>query len=197
MNAPVHNDGAQVHADIAAAEEVDVGQDAASLSGSVAEIEIDDDDIVPFDDIDFCRPITPKRWTGTVSAPRRWLAEGRVPSDDVTILAGDGGTGKTEIACQLLIYVAAGINDWLGAAIENGPALFISCEEPEDDIRRRVERISEHVNIDAHGLDDLHILFPALDSTWLVHAERDGRLSKTSLLKGLEAWIVEHRPRWL
>ncbi|WP_051346648.1 AAA family ATPase [Bradyrhizobium sp. th.b2] len=196
MSAPVNiNDGAHVDADSAAAEELDAGQDAAALSTSADEIEFDGDEFIPFDDIDFCRPITPKKWMDTVSAPQRWLAEGRVPSDDVTILAGDGGSGKTEIACQLLIYVAAGIDDWLGSAIENGPALFISCEEPQDNIRRRVECISKHVNIDAHGLDDLHILFPDLDDTWLVHAERDGRLSKTSLLKGVEAWIAAHRPR--
>ena len=76
-------------------------------------------------------PITPLTWKGTEPVKQRWLAGARVPSGDLTILAGNGGSGKTEIATSLLVSVAADLGDWLGSVVESGPALFISCEEDE------------------------------------------------------------------
>jgi RecA-family ATPase len=141
-------------------------------------------------------PITPAAWRGTEPAPQRWLAHGRVPSGDLTILAGNGGSGKTEIATMLLVSVAADLGDWLGGTAEAGPALFISCEEPEDNVRDRVERIAKHRHIDPHAIEDLHLFFPELDATWLGTAEaRTGRISKTPLLVQIEAWIEQRRPR--
>lgn len=169
-----------------------------TVTNSADEVEVDDEFggipfEVPFED--YISPITPEHWKGTLPSPQEWLADGRVPANDVTILAGNGGSGKTEIAVQLLISVAAGLGDWLGSVTKDGPALFISCEDPEHDIRDRVERISKHNDIDPHSLANLHLSFPELDATWLVHAERDGRLSKTPLMGWLEVWIAEHKPR--
>jgi RecA-family ATPase len=96
---------------------------------------------------------------------------------------------------QLAIYVAAGLADWLGCTIESGAALVLSCEEPEHNIRDRVERICKHRGIDPHGLTNLHLVFPDLEATWLVHAGKDGRLIKAPLLDWLEAWIKQHKPR--
>jgi RecA-family ATPase len=95
----------------------------------------------------------------------------------------------------LLIYVAAALVDWLGCTIESGLALFLSCEEPEHNIRDRVERICKHRDIDPHGLTDLHLVFPELDATWLANAGKDGRLTKAPLMDWLEAWIRQHKPR--
>ncbi|MHC4043561.1 AAA family ATPase [Bradyrhizobium sp. 23AC] len=139
--------------------------------------------------------ITPAAWKGTQPEQQRWLATGRVPSGDLTIMSGNGGSGKTEIITQLLVHVAASLPDWLGCTIEAGAALFLSCEEPEHNIRDRVERICKHRCIDPYKLPDLHMLFPDLESTWLVHANKDGRLSRAPLLDWLEAWIIEHKPR--
>jgi RecA-family ATPase len=139
--------------------------------------------------------ITSEAWKSTEPEKQHWLASARIPCGDLTIGAGNGGSGKTEIFTQLLIYVAAGLTDWLGCTIENGVALFLSCEEPEHNIRDRVERICKHRCIDPYNLPNLHMLFPDLESTWLVHAGRDGRLSRAPLLDWLEAWIVEHKPR--
>ena len=81
-----------------------------------------------------------------------------------------------------------------GLHVESGPALFLSCEEPEHNIRDRVERIAKHRGIDPQAITDLHLLFPDLESTWLVHAGRDGRLHGP-LLDSVEAWIRDRRPR--
>lgn len=139
--------------------------------------------------------ITSAAWKGTEPEVQRWLASGRIPCGDLTIGAGNGGSGKTEIFTQLLIYVAAGLADWLGCTIENGPALFLSCEQPEHNIRDRVERICKHRCIDPYNLPNLHMVFPDLEATWLAHATKDGRLARAPLLDWLEGWIAEHKPR--
>lgn len=139
--------------------------------------------------------ITPEAWRGTEAQKQQFLATARIPSGDLTIMSGNGGSGKTEIITQLLVYVAAGLADWLGCTIESGIALFLSCEEPEHNIRERVERICKYRCIDPYNLLNLHMVYPDLESTWLVHAGKDGRLSRAPLLDWLEAWIVKHKPR--
>jgi RecA-family ATPase len=139
--------------------------------------------------------ITPETWKDKKPEKQHWLASARIPCGDLTIGAGNGGSGKTEIFTQLLIYVAAGLADWLGCTIESGVALFLSCEEPEHNIRERVERICKHRGIDPYGLPNLHMVFPDLESTWLVHATKEGRLIRAPLMEWLEDWIRVHRPR--
>jgi|SRR5450631_3407499 RecA-family ATPase len=140
--------------------------------------------------------ITPVTWKGTEPVKQRFLVNGRVPIGDLTILAGNGGSGKTEIITQLLIAVAADLQDWLGSCVmENGPALFLSCEEPEIDIRDRIERICKHRSINPHSIQNLHLHFPDLEATWLAGADRTGKVIKTPLFTDLETWIKRHRPR--
>jgi RecA-family ATPase len=140
--------------------------------------------------------VKPAEWRDKPPTPQRWLASGRVPLGDLTILAGDGGSGKTEIATALLVSVAAGLGDWLGSVVdESGPALFVSCEEPEENIRDRVERICRSREVDPYAIEDLHLYFPELDATWLGAADRLGRISKTPLLIAIEGWIKQYAPR--
>jgi RecA-family ATPase len=140
-------------------------------------------------------PITPASWKDTKAIARQWLAFARIIMGDLTILSGNGGAGKTEIIVQLLVAVAAALGDWLGCTVESGVALFLSCEEPEDDVRDRIERICKHRQIDPHALEDLHLLFPELDSTWLASADRAGKMTPTALFTYIEKWIEQNNPR--
>ncbi|MGY3498012.1 AAA family ATPase [Bradyrhizobium sp. USDA 4502] len=137
---------------------------------------------------------TPAAWRGTEPLKQRWLAAARIPCGDLTLYSGNGGAGKTETAVQLLVAVTAGLGDWLGCVVESGPALFLSCEEPEVNVRDRIERICTHRHIDPHALEDLHLHFPDLEATWLATADRLGKITKTALLQQVEAWINAHRP---
>ena len=137
---------------------------------------------------------TPAAWKGTEPLEQRWLAAGRIPCGDITLYSGNGGAGKTETAVQLLVSVAAGLGDWLGCVVETGPALFLSCEEPEANIRDRIERICKHRHIDPHAIENLHLHFPDLEATWLATADRLGKVTKTVLLLQIEAWICARRP---
>jgi RecA-family ATPase len=139
--------------------------------------------------------MTPAAWRGTDAPQQRWLASARIPSADLTIYSGNGGSGKTETATQLLVSVAAGLGDWLGCTAEHGPALFLSCEESEANIRERIERICRHRCIDPCAIENLHLYFPELDATWLASADRAGKMMPTPLLISLEAWVATNKPR--
>jgi RecA-family ATPase len=141
--------------------------------------------------------ITPQAWKDTTPECQQWLATARIPAGDLTILSGNGGSGKTEIALQLLVNVAAGRGDWLGCTIESGVGLFLSCEEPAENVRERVERICQDRGIDPLQLADLHMTFPDLDATWLCAVDRSGRMTRAPLLDLIETWIKTHKPRLL
>ena len=137
---------------------------------------------------------TPVAWKGTEPLEQRWLAAGRIPCGDLTLYSGNGGAGKTETAVQLLVSVAAGLGDWLGCVVETGPARFLSCEEPEANVRDRIERFCKHRHIDPHAIEHLHLHFPGLDATWLATTDRLRKVTKTALLLQIEGWISAHRP---
>ncbi|WP_456670734.1 AAA family ATPase [Bradyrhizobium sp. USDA 3240] len=184
----------EVDADTEASAE-ELTRDALVNRAKIGDEDFGDDD---YDDISFgLSSITPETWKDTPQVSQRWLASGRVRASDVSILSGNGGSGKTEIAMQLLISVAAGLGDWLGCIVEAGPTLFLSCEEPEDDIRDRVQRICEHRGLDPHALRSLHLVFPELDATWLATTRDSGRIVATPLLHDVVYWIRQHRPRVL
>jgi RecA-family ATPase len=85
-------------------------------------------------------------WQDKPVPPRRWVVRDRIPLRAVTILAGDGGKGKTTIALQLC-YAVRRNTDWLGAVIdEGGPALFFTAEEEHEEVQRRLDAIHKAFN---------------------------------------------------
>jgi RecA-family ATPase len=90
------------------------------------------------------RVVSSADWQDKPVPPRRWLVHNRIPMRAVTILAGDGGKGKTTIGLQLCYAVRRG-TDWLSAVIdEGGPSLFFTAEETHDEVHRRLEPIHNH-----------------------------------------------------
>ena len=74
---------------------------------------------------------------------RGWLINGMIPSNTVTLLSGDGGTGKSLLALQLAIAVAAPDHelDWLGRKPEQGRVLYVGAEDDADEMHRRINDI--------------------------------------------------------
>ena len=66
---------------------------------------------------------------------------GLVPGGTVTMLGGDGGTGKSTLALGLAGATVAGV-PWVGRAIEDcGPAAYLSAEDDKDELHRRFPEI--------------------------------------------------------
>jgi RecA-family ATPase len=138
--------------------------------------------------------ITPPAWRGVAIPPMRWLATNRIPAADVTILSGDGGGGKTTVALQLAVSVAHDLGDWLGTTCETGPVIFYSAEEPENEMRRRLHRVTRKRGIDADDIENLHFHFADADHCLLGTGVPNGTIKPTDLFGSLYQAALEIRP---
>ncbi len=81
---------------------------------------------------------------------REWLVDGLVPMKNVTLLSGDGGTGKSLVAHMLGISVAAGGRgrNWLGMPVNAGRVIYLSCEDDDEELHRRSADILRHYGLE-------------------------------------------------
>lgn len=70
----------------------------------------------------------------------RWVWDGYIEQGTLTVLHGDGGTGKSILAGHLARAVAAG-SQCLGRPITQGGVLIIDAENPIDEIHRRLHAL--------------------------------------------------------
>ncbi len=71
---------------------------------------------------------------------RQWVVPGLIPKNQVTLLAGDGGTGKSTLGMQLGIASAIGTS-WLEIEVERTATLILSAEDDKDEMHWRCEKI--------------------------------------------------------
>ena len=139
---------------------------------------------------------TPAQWPDEAPAPVDWLARGRIPRGDVTTLHGDGGAGKTDIALRLAANVARGAIEWLAQDIANGTVVFISAEEPERELQRRLWLHASHDGYSLAELADLHQWIPDAsgDSVLAVPDYRTGIMRPTPLMFSIAKAIEKSAP---
>jgi RecA-family ATPase len=144
----------------------------------------------------------PADFAGVPIPPREWHVLHRIPAATVTLLSGDGGTGKSTIALQLIVATGYG-DEWLGARVDKqGPAWFLSAEEDDDEIRRRLGAILDHQRRNLEDLKGRGVRWSCLDDASeysegdavLGAADRTGRVNSTPLYAALLARAVAERP---
>jgi len=91
--------------------------------------------------------------------PLNWLINSMIPTGTVTLLSGDGGSGKSLLALNLAISVASGGKlKWLNYTPEQGSALYIGAEDDMNEIHRRINRMTvSNFDLTYSDLTDLHI----------------------------------------
>lgn len=127
--------------------------------------------------------------------PRDWLVDGWIPGRNVTLLYGDGGTGKSLAAMQLAIAVAIGA-PWLGLPAASGRALYLTAEDDADELHRRIADIASGHGVSfAELAGNLKAVSLAEDDPALATATDRDRLKKTPLWRELVRLIGDWRPR--
>lgn len=122
----------------------------------------------------------------------QWHVPGLIPTKNVTMLGGPGGTGKSLIALQLAVATAAG-RRWLGRDCAAGAAVYLSAEDDAEEIHRRLDRIVKAEGIDLLDLDQLTVLpLAGEDALLLTPDPRTGVLHRTQLFRDLEALLADH-----
>jgi RecA-family ATPase len=138
--------------------------------------------------------VCPPAWRGMPLEPMRWLATNRIPAGDATILSGDGGGGKTTVALQLAVAVEQDLGEWLGTTCEAGPVIFFSGEEPEHEMRRRLDRVARHRGLEPADIEGLHFHFADPDGCLLGTARPNGPIASTRLFEALRSAALKIRP---
>jgi RecA-family ATPase len=80
--------------------------------------------------------IDPADWQDKAIPERNWYIEGMIPGRQVTLLSGDGGTGKSLLAYQVGIAGALGI-ETIGLEPRPGRVIYLAAEDDEDELIRR------------------------------------------------------------
>lgn len=128
---------------------------------------------------------------------RLWLVPDLVPAGDITLLGGDGGTGKSLLALQLACSVAMA-KPWIGRATSSGRAMFVSAEDDEAEIHRRLHAITSAEGADIGDLTALTILSLAGKGAILAAPQPRGNLlSPTPLFSEFERRVAEEMPTLL
>jgi RecA-family ATPase len=127
---------------------------------------------------------------------REWLVHDRIPANNVTLLSGEGGIGKSLPLLQLSAAHVLG-RDWIGYMPERGPVLYFSCEEDADEICRRLETIATHYGTTRRAMRDqgLHLISRAGMDAVLGRADRNGNVEPTILFSQLQFMAQTHKPK--
>lgn len=151
--------------------------------------------IQPADDDEELRLINAATFGQKAVKERTWLVDGLIPEHNVTLLGGDGGTGKSLLILQLAFSVATG-SPWLGRTVPRGNVLFVSAEDEPDEIHRRLARIVHSEGKHFADLADFNILSLSDRPAVLVKSGKsdDGKLAKTPLFRYIYNVVEQHRP---
>lgn len=94
-------------------------------------------------------PFSPAKWQGIEPPPFNWMVDGCFLRGTVAMLSGDGGLGKSLLMQQLCTAAALG-RAWLGLSTQKCKTFAMFCEDDEDELHRRQEKINEHYGCE-HG----------------------------------------------
>lgn len=124
-------------------------------------------------------------------------SEQLLPNRNITILNGDGGTGKSLLAMQLAVAVASDAK-WLGIDVKHGGVLYFSAEDDQDETHARLVEITAGLRVNLAGLERLHIAIMAGQDAVLAVEEPNGATMKaTPLYSRLRATLAVTKPRLL
>ncbi|WP_127752680.1 AAA family ATPase [Devosia sp. 1566] len=125
---------------------------------------------------------------------RRWHVRELIPAGTVTIVNGDGGTGKSLLITQLALATTSN-TPWISREVAQGPCIYLSAEDDLDELHRRIVAIAESAGVPLTRLDDLHIV-PLAGEDALLAAPKPGSnvLTTTLLFESIEEAIKEEQP---
>jgi RecA-family ATPase len=134
-------------------------------------------------------------FAGLPTPTREFLDErSLIPMRNVTMLSGDGGTGKSLIAMQLAMAVSTG-SIWLGKRVRLGSVVYFSAEDDEAETHIRMKEICAADNLDISVMHELGIAVMAgRDAVLAAEDTRSAMMKRTKLWETLCAAVYTEKP---
>lgn len=129
-------------------------------------------------------------WQGKPVPPRQWCLPDWVPDHVVTLLSGDGGTGKSLLAMQLATCAALGL-PFMGIELARRRVLYLAAEDDLEELHRRQADINEGYSIDFADLEE-QLWFRGIkgEEAMLATADKHRQLKPTRTYENLKNFCV-------
>jgi RecA-family ATPase len=125
---------------------------------------------------------------------REWLVPDLIPMKQVTLLYGDGATGKSLLALLLSSCAVTGIQ-WFGRPVKQGCVEFISAEDDGDELHRRLNDIARETGQPLERMDGLIVSsFADEDAIMAALKHGEGQLSETEFYREVVTVVSETKP---
>ena len=115
----------------------------------------------------------PRELFGKPIPQREWIVEDWLPVGVVSLDYGDGGTGKTLLAQQLMTCTALGL-PWCGLQPMQCRSLALFCEDDEDELHRRQHAINGFYGTNFGELEGMTWASGAGQDNVLIRFDADG-----------------------
>lgn len=134
----------------------------------------------------------PSKLQGVAIPPRQWCVPDWVPDKVVTLLTGDGGTGKSLLAMQLATCCALGL-PFMGIELGRRKVLYLAAEDDQEELHRRQADINASLGIEFAELDD-QLVWRTISGEEALLVRADGKqgrtLKATATYENLKAFCI-------
>lgn len=129
------------------------------------------------------------RWDAVDVPTPKFLVSDLIPDRCAFLLAGDGGSGKSILMQVLATCVALG-KPFAGYAVDPGPSLYVSAEDPADILHIRQDRINRALGVTMGDLRKRLFVASAADLDFTLFAngaptETESRLALEMIAYGI------------
>jgi hypothetical protein len=146
-------------------------EDFEDLTRAPAPPEDFDDLTAPIPYSNVPRRLNLQELANTAPIPPRFIVPDWLPEGEVTLLAGHGGIGKSQVALLLLACIALGL-PWCGVPTSRKRCAYFSFEDSERALHWRLAAICAHLCVDLNALDGWLDVYDGTDSDSVMFEQR-------------------------
>jgi RecA-family ATPase len=136
-------------------------------------------------------------WDDEAPPDQDWGVYNRFPARQVGILSGEGAIGKSSTLLHMCGAFSLKHHDWLGAVLDNGPAIFVDCEDEEKVIWRRLTPVARRYGVRFADFiaGGLHLVSLVGHDPVLAVASRSGKIEVTPRFNELLEMAGDYKAR--
>jgi RecA-family ATPase len=139
------------------------------------------------------KPVSVASFADQPIPPREMHVKDLVPTKNVTLLSGDGGTGKSLLAAQLAAATVL-YTPWLGQEVLGGSVVYLCAEDDMPELHRRFADIARHHGVGLDSLGGIEICCLAGKDAVLAIVNTRGVIEPTALWAEFRRIVIDVRP---